>query len=148
MKDMQIRVCRDKDINIVASLQRKWIKEDITYGYTMDDKIYLESKLGKYFIVAEKDGEIEGYAFGTVNKAKNMTIFDDQELYFEVEDLYITPECRALGLGSRLLDHLLKIEEDNGVKRSLIYSSTKELEPIIKFYKKHDYKTWSVQMYK
>ncbi|GEM_PF-5199754 len=38
--------------------------------------------------------------------------------------------------------------KENGMARSLIYSVTKEMNRIINFYKKHDYKTWYIQMVK
>jgi len=49
----------------------------------------LKTKLGKYFFVAELNNEITGFAYGTVHKAENMTIFNNGQLYIEVDDIYI-----------------------------------------------------------
>ncbi|WIV11527.1 GNAT family N-acetyltransferase [Proteiniborus sp. MB09-C3] len=66
----------------------------------------------------------------------------------EVDDIYVSQRSRDAGLGSLLLDKLLDVAKENGIERSLIYSSTKDINSIISFYKKHDYKTWYIQMYK
>lgn len=50
------------------------------------------------------------------------------------------------------LDCIVSLQQqwakEYGIERSLIYSSTKDMDSIIKFYKKHDYKTWYIQMFK
>ena len=77
-----------------------------------------------------------------------MTILDNGQPYIEVEDIYISLIIRGTGLGSFLLDKILEVAKDNGANRSLIYSATKNMDSIIKFYKIHDYKTWYIQMFK
>jgi hypothetical protein len=47
-----------------------------------------------------------------------------------------------------IVNELLEISKQNEIERSLIYSSTKDMDSIINFYKKHDYKTWYIQMFK
>ncbi|MCR2044035.1 GNAT family N-acetyltransferase [Anaerosalibacter massiliensis] len=112
------------------------------------DKNYLEIKLGIYFLVAELRDEIIGFIYGTVHKAEDMAIIDSGQLYIEVEDIYVSLNNRGTGLGSLLLDKILELAKENGIERSLIYSSTKDMDSIIKFYKKHDYKIWCIQMFK
>jgi GNAT superfamily N-acetyltransferase len=77
-----------------------------------------------------------------------MTIFNNGQLYIEVDDIYVSQSFRNADFGSLLLDKLLNVAKEDGINRSLIYSSTKDMDSIIKFYKKHDYKTWYIQMYK
>lgn len=148
MDNVIIRECTYEDLEYIMSLQQQWEIEEITHGFVPADKIYLKTKLGKYFFVAELNNEIIGFTYGTVHKAENMTIFNNGQLYIEVDDIYISQNSREIGLGSLLLDKILKVAKENGVKRSLIYSSTKDMDSIIKFYKRHDYKTWYIQMYK
>ena len=66
----------------------------------------------------------------------------------KIDDIYVTSNARNTAIGSFLLEKILDVAKENGIERSLIYSSTKDIEEIIKFYKKHDYKTWYVQMFK
>lgn len=77
-----------------------------------------------------------------------MSIFHEGEQYIEVDDIYVSQGTRDLNIGSELIDKLLEVAKKDGIERSLIYSSTKDIDSIIKFYKKHDYKTWYIQMYK
>lgn len=77
-----------------------------------------------------------------------MSIFHEGEQYIEVDDIYVSQGTRDLNIGSELIDKLLEVAKKERIERSLIYSSTKDMDSIIKFYKKHDYKTWYIQMYK
>lgn len=143
-----IRECTLGDLDYVESLQNQWVKEDITHGLVLVEKGYLETKLGEYFFIAELNSEIVGFVYGSIHTADNMAIMDNGQPYIEVEDIYVSSEYRGTGLGSILLDKLLFVAKENGIDRSLIYSSTKDMDSIIKFYKKHNYKTWYIQMFK
>jgi GNAT superfamily N-acetyltransferase len=148
MDNLIIRECSNGDIDHIIFLQRQWQAEEITYGFVPAEKSCLEEKLGKYFYIAELNTEIIGFAYGTPHKAENMSIFNDGESYLEVDDIYVSQKYRSQGLGGLLLNKLIDTAKDNGIERSLIYSSTKEMDGIMKFYKKHDYRTWNIQMYK
>lgn len=148
MDNLIIRECTYKDLEHIISLQQQWKTEDITCGFVPANKSYLEGKLGKYFYIAQLNNKVIGFAYGTVHKAENMTIFNDGQPYIEVDDIYISQSYRATGVGSLLLDKLLDVAKEDRIERSLIYSSTKDMNSIIKFYEKHDFKTWYIQMYK
>ena len=148
MRNINIRECMYQDLDYVISLQQQWAKEEITYGFVSADKSYLETKIGKYFFVAELNGEIIGFVYGTVHVAQDMAVIDNGQLYIEIDDIYTVVNHRTTGIGTLLLDKALEVAKENGIERSLIYSSTKDMDSIIKFYKKHDYKTWYVQMFK
>jgi ribosomal protein S18 acetylase RimI-like enzyme len=148
MDNLIIRECTNEDLEYVVSLQQQWAMEEITHGFVPADKSYLETKLGKYFFVAEINDEIIGFVYGTIHKAENIAIFDNGQLYIEIDDIYISSNSRCIGLGSYLLNKILGVAKENGIERSLIYSSTKDMDSIIKFYKMHDYRTWYIQMFK
>ncbi|MCM0650187.1 GNAT family N-acetyltransferase [Clostridium swellfunianum] len=148
MKKLIIRECSIEDLEDILLLQHQWVKEDITHGLIPVEKSYIETKLGKYFLVAESDSKIIGFVYGSIHTADNMAVIDNGQLYIEVEDIYVASDYRGTGLGSSLLDEILHIAKGNGIDRSLIYSSTKDMEGIISFYKKHNYKTWYIQMFK
>lgn len=143
-----IRLCREDDIEKVSKLQKEWCDEDITFGFVPGDREYLLSKLGEYFFVAEVNGNIIGFVYGSVQEAANMSIFTDGTRYIEIDDIYVNSEQRNSGIGSALLGAILGAARKNGIERSLVYSSSKDSENIISFYKKHGYKTWYVQMFK
>ena len=146
--NLTIRECLYKDLDYIVDLQQQWSKEEITYGFMPADKDHLETKLGKYFLVAELNNEIVGFVCGTVNKADNISVINNGETYIEVEDIYTAKDNRDKNIGTLLLDRVLEVAKENGVERSLIYSSTKDIDSIIKFYRKNDYKTWYIQMFK
>lgn len=148
MNDLMIRECCVADLDRIVSLQQLWETEDITYGYIPAAKSTLEEKIGEYFHVAELNNEIIGYIYGSVNVAENIAVFNDGHAYLEVEDIYISQNHRDSGIGSLLLDRLTSRAKKNGIERSMIYSSTKNIDDVMKFYRKHDYKTWYIQMFK
>jgi len=148
MDNLVIRECSYEDLECVISLQQQWAKEDITYGFVPAEKSYLETKIGKYFFVAESNNEILGFVYGTVHKSENMSVIHNGQLYIEIDDIYTSLNNRGTGVGTLLLDKILAVAKENGIDRSLIYSSTKDMDSIIKFYRKHDYKTWYIQMVK
>lgn len=148
MDELLIRECTSKDLAYVVCLQHQWVKENITHGLIPVDRSYLETKLGKYFFIAELNNTIVGFVYGTIHMANDMAILDDGQGYIEIEDIYVSPANRGTGLGGVLLDKILETAKDNGIEKSLIYSSTKDMDSIMKFYKSHDYKTWYIQMFR
>lgn len=78
----------------------------------------------------------------------NKCEINNGETYIEIDDIYTAINNRGTNIGTLLLDKVLEVAKGNGIERSLIYSSTKGIDSIIKFYKKHDYKTWCIQMFK
>ena len=60
MNNLTIRECIYEDLDYILSLQRQWAKEEITYGFVPADKSYLESKLGRYFLVIVLQGLYTG----------------------------------------------------------------------------------------
>jgi len=145
--NIRIRPCRSEDLEAVLNLQKTWVQEDITIGMGADSLEDLSNQLNHYFYVVEKDGRLVGYGHGRVHEADNMAVFEDQEKYFELEDLYLVSGERQRGLGSLLLSEIMDRVKADGVERFLLYSSTKNLKPLINFYEGHGFKTWHVKMY-
>lgn len=148
MSNLIIREGTHEDLDNILYLQECWANEEITYGFAAADKAYLKTKLGKYFLVAELDGNINGFVYATIRNAENMAVIDNGQLYIEIDDIYVSPNSRRIGLGNLLLDRILELAKEDRIERSVIYSSTKDIDGIMKFYKRHDYKTWCIQMFK
>lgn len=146
--EIKIDTCKLEELQEVQHLQNEWVVEDIAIGLLEADIEYLKSKIGKYFVVAKYNNEIIGYALGTLGKAKNMAIFEDDEIYIEIDDLYVKIDYRAEGVGTNLLDELLNRAAESNINRSLLYSSIKDIDSVKRFYEKFGYKSWYIQMYK
>lgn len=148
MPDYDIRECTKDDLQRVRGLQIIWANEGNTHGFEPATIEYLQSKIGNYFLVLEVDKTIRGYIYGTIHLASNMNIFAEGEQYIEIEDIYIERSARNNGYGELMIKKINGIAGNNGITRSLVYSSSKNIETVIKFYKNCGYKSWNVQMYK
>ena len=82
-------------------------------------------------IVAEKDGQIVGFALYYTN----YSTWKGKCLY--LEDFYVLPEGRGAGIGSILFGEVVKIARKRGVKR-MDWQVLEWNEPAINFYKKKE----------
>jgi GNAT superfamily N-acetyltransferase len=67
--------------------------------------------------------------------------------YVEVDNLYVSPALRNAGIGRAMVSELLDRARMLGVTHALLYSATKKLGSILRFYERHDFKSWCVQMF-
>ena len=88
--------------------------------------------------VAEQSGIPLGFAIGRSKMAENLAVLPDGTAYLEVEDIYLVPEVRGRGIGSRLLKGLLDEAEQQGIHRALVYSSVKNIGQVIEYAMIHE----------
>jgi ribosomal protein S18 acetylase RimI-like enzyme len=136
------------DLQTVDSLQYRWETEEMTRGFKAVDAEALRSRVGPYFLVAEQAGRIVGFVCGSAHISEGNTVFSAGERYLEVDDLYVSPEMRNQGIGGRLLDELLAQAQREGIRRYLVYSSSRDTDAILRFYRRHGFETWYVQMFR
>ncbi|HUV44043.1 MAG TPA: GNAT family N-acetyltransferase [Dehalococcoidales bacterium] len=148
MYDVAIRECTRDDIGRVMELDRTWEAEDSTYGYITESAEGLAARLGHYFLVAEVRGQIAGFAYGSAHTSEGMAVIPVGEKYFEVDAIYVTAGLRNGGIGGMLLDRLIEAARSNGVERFSVYTATKDLERILRFYRHHAFKPWYVRMFR
>jgi ribosomal protein S18 acetylase RimI-like enzyme len=148
MNDVMIRECTNADIEKVMELDRQWAAEDSTYGYVSESTEGFADRLGTYFLVAEVQDSVVGFAYGSVHVSEGMAVLSAGQTYFEVDAIYVANEHRNSGIGSMLLNELLEAARHNGIERSLIYSATKDLDKILRFYRIHGFKNWYIRMYR
>jgi GNAT superfamily N-acetyltransferase len=151
--EVRIRRCRDEDLDAVAGLYRRWEAEGITWGLTAESVEDLRAKLGPYFLVSERDGEIVGFVAGRVRHAgaappENLAVFPGGAAYLEVEDLYVAEDVRGAGIGTRLVEHVLEAARSEGIVHSTVFSATKDTAQISRFYERLGYRPWGVQFFK
>ena len=81
----------------LIKLSVDWEGEDSCWGYRRNTE---QDITGNRIFVAERGSELVGYLFGHIEAAKNSTsIMQVGTAYFEVEELYVIPECRGRDVG-------------------------------------------------
>ena len=116
----------------LIALSANWEAENSTYGYRKNERSDIA---GSRIFLAEQEGEILGYLLGQEAKAEQTSsVMADGTPYFEVEELYVVPECRGQGVGSalfRFVEQKLKGTESAYI---LLSTATKDYKKILHFY--------------
>ena len=69
--------------------------------------------------------------------------------YFELEELYVTPKYRSIGVGSILFDYLENILKDEKITQMVLSTATKDYKSVFNFYIKRKGMTfWSARLFK
>jgi GNAT superfamily N-acetyltransferase len=147
MDSVIIRPAAGTDIDGVRLLQEEWAREEITYGFGPQDEAGLRRALGPYFLVAEAEGELAGFITGSENVSDGAAVIPAGTAYLEVNDLYVVPRLRRKRIGGMLLDRLLVEARRDGLGKALVYSATKDVRGVLKFYEGHGFRPWFVQMF-
>ena len=144
-----VRLARADDVGAIAELQRRWQAEDATIGFVAATAADIGHALVSYFVVAERDGAVVGFAHGAVRPCAGEAIWrtDDRE-YFWLENIYVDPEARSLGLGTAMFRALESAARAAGVRRLLVYSSTRDTHRMLRFYERLGLTPWNVMLFR
>ncbi len=145
--ELSIRVCQREDIERVIALQQRWETEAITYGYVADTAEELAGKLAHYYYVADVASELVGFIAGTRHVSEGLAVIPAGQRYVEIDDLYVLPEYRNARIGTQLLNTVLHEARHQGIERFLLYSATKDIDAVTRFYRKHHFQHWNVNMF-
>lgn len=148
MKQSLIRQAVESDVQSISRLQQCWFEEDSVYGFVPEGPEHVKAALNAYLLVADTVGEIVGFISGSIHKSEGMAVIPEGESYLEIDNLYILPEYRRQGIGSRLLDRCLAQAKEAGVAYALLYSAAKDLHSVFRFYERQDFLSWNVQMFR
>jgi ribosomal protein S18 acetylase RimI-like enzyme len=143
-----IRGCLAEDVPAVVNLHETLAQEEVLYGYVAASYDELMSKIGPFFLVAEVAGQIVGYIYGSLHISDGLAVIPQGEAYFEVDELYVLAEWRDQSVGGELLDRLLDMSAAQGIERYLVYSANKDIERVLRFYQRHGFKSWCIQLYR
>jgi GNAT superfamily N-acetyltransferase len=143
-----IRQATEADVPIVRRLGVQWQEEDITWGLIAATEAQLRSALGPYFLVAHSDGQIVGFISGARRMSPGLAVIPKDELYLEITDVYIVPEQRSGRVGRALVEAIEQVARDHGMRHALVYSATRQVHRILKFYESAGYQSWYVQLFK
>lgn len=145
---IHIRQAKDADIPAVCRMQQEWFEEDCMYGFVPTNSEQLQHALGQYFLVAENQNDLVGFISGAVHLSNGLAVIPNGKTYVEIDDLYVFPEFRQLGIGSQLIEHFLAHAKSQDITYALLYSATKELHSVLQFYERHGFQSWYIQMFR
>lgn len=122
----------DTLIETLISMSADWETEDSTYGYRKNERSDIE---GNRIFLAEQDGKLLGYLFGQEAKSERATsIMVDGTPYFEIEELYVIPECRNQGVGRALFQFVEQELKATDIEYMMLSTATKNYQKILHFY--------------
>ena len=98
-------------------------------------------------LVAEVDGKIAGYIYGSVLEQSEEDLLEliEQKVGL-IEDIYVEQEIRSQGIGNELIKRMERVLKNLGCSCVILY--TDQNSPAHEFYKKRDYRDIRVRMYK
>ena len=144
---MFIREALKTDAPTICQLQQQMLEEDSIYGFAAETFEQIEKAINPYFLIAETRGEIIGFISGDVFVSDGSAVVPKDEKYLEIENLYVASEFRNQGVGGRLVDELLMKARQNGAVYATLYSASKDVHGILRFYERYGFQSWYVQMF-
>ena len=122
----------DEDLlEVLIDLSEDWERENSCHGYRKNEKEDIEGN--RIFLALEGDNVIE-YLFGHRELSKkSSSIMPDGTPFFEVEEIYIKPEYRSMGIGKRLFEYAeMHVKDDS--EFIMLSTATKNWMAIFHFY--------------
>jgi len=152
MQQVRIRACTPDDIDGVIALERQWEQEEIAYGnfnpMSREAYVAILERFPAYFLVAESDGQLVGYIHASVHHDNPVEVIPAQELYVEIEDIYVKPDYRDRDIGGALLEQVFAAARQQGIQRFTVATLSKDTDRILKFYRRHGFTPWRIQFFK
>ena len=131
MPSLDIRRATEQDLPAAAALARQlvlqhhekdpsrfFLPENVEEGYAWWFRREL-ARNAAVLLVAERDGELVGYAYGTLEERNFNLLLDG---HGAIHDVLVTTEARRLGTGRALLSRLIEALEELGAPRILLYT--------------------------
>ena len=126
----EYRSLDDDTVSQLIELSRLWVEEDCCWGMIPNDREDLQEPLA----VALESGEIVGYAFGHFYTQEKRTSYIDPGCRcFAVDELYVLPRYRSLGIGRELFQMIEK-KASKESRYMTLTTSTKNYKSILKLY--------------
>ena len=144
---MKIRNATGCDMAKIAGLQSQWHTVP-TWGFVARSETELDQLDARLIWVVEDRDTIIGYAICVPRENNGSCIYAEHDRVLELDEIYVVPGARGEGFGSKLLERVESQAKRDGFTKPLVYSSVKELDPVLKFYRKNGYQSWYVQLFK
>ena len=137
----------ERVIGGLIALSEAWEAENSCYGYRKNDRADIE---GNRIFLAKDGEEVVGYLFGHAKKAeKPSSVMPEGTEYFEIEELYVKPEHRSMGVGGRLFRYAEEAARRDGIGFLMLGTATKNFRAILHFYiDEMGMEFWSARLFK
>jgi len=137
----------DELLTTLITMSAAWEAENSTHGYRTNDRSDID---GNRIFLAERNGEVLGYLFGHKTAAERTnSIMEEGTAFFEIEELYVTPEHRSEGIGKKLFAFVEQTVQTEGISYMMLSTATKNYKRILHFYLDElgmDF--WNARLYK
>jgi GNAT superfamily N-acetyltransferase len=151
MEQVTIRTCVEQDLDAVAELERQWEQEQVAYGdfnpLGPEGLLAALERFPTYFLVAERDDQLLGYIRGSWHQTAPLAVLPPEGACLEIEDLYVRPDVREGGVGQDLLERLLTVARQAGVRRFMVGTLSTQTDKILRFYRRHGFRPWHIQFF-
>ena len=122
----------DDLLTTLIDMSAAWEAENSTHGYRTNDRSDID---GNRIFLAERNGEVLGYLFGHKTAAERTnSIMEEGTAFFEIEELYVTPEHRSEGIGKKLFSCAEQTVQAEGISYLMLSTATKDCKRILHFY--------------
>ena len=122
----------DEILAELIACSRAWEQENSCHGYRKNEE---EDIKGNRIFIALEEDKVAGYLFGYMDKGeKKNSIYEKEEPFFEVEELYVRPELRSKGIGKKLFLYIEEVLKGEQVELILLSTATKNYKAILHFY--------------
>ncbi len=136
----------DEVLELLIDMSRDWENERSCHGYRANTREDIEDNR---IFLAKEDGKVIGYLFGKAERSENMSsIMPEDTPYFEVEEIYVVPDMRSKGVGSRLF-HCAEEAVRDEAEFIVLSTATKNWKAVFHFYiDELDMTFWNARLFK
>ena len=137
----------ESDLAEVHQMMRAWEEEAITIGQDACDLAYLRGLLDESFFVARESRRIVGFVCARIIASPGYAVMPTVQRVLQIEELYVRPQVRGRGVGTILVEAVLQKAREQGVRAFHVFSASRNTEDVLRFYRRHGFEPWGVQMY-
>ena len=130
--DFEIRFALKSESVQLEKLSKQFANENCCNGIIADNQDYF---FDKNVVVCVVDKQIVAYAYGELEtelKPKSYASAGDK--YFYLDEIYVAPEFRSLGVGKKLYAYLEDYAKQNGAKTIRTNAVSKNYVKLLNFY--------------
>jgi len=152
--ETQIRQAKTSDIERIQELNAELSKmEAEEYDPTIDPEWTLTEEAANWYrerinqgngyaVIAQQDEQVIGYAIGVAGSAE---VFRTTDTLAELETMYLQPEHRGQGIGTKLMENFKDWTEEKDADRLRVEASAQN-KGAIRFYRENGFEDYALTL--